>query len=142
MPTVPSRLAERGGRGRQHDARHARPRGGPHRELGAAHVRVEQRGGVLRAERVDARDVVEQLAARHPGGERVLVEDVAARDARPAGGERPLGGVRAGERHDLVAALDEPGGERAADQPAAPGQEDAAHGLVPPCVSAGIARTR
>ena len=74
-------LPERGRRGGQHDPRHARARGGADGELGAAHVRVEQGGGVLRAHRVDARHVVEQLAARHARRERVLVEDVAARHA-------------------------------------------------------------
>ena len=72
-----------------------------------------------------------------PGGERVLVEHVAADDPGAAVGQRPLGGVGAGERDDLVAALGEPARERPADQAAPAGEEDAAHAGRSPRVSAG-----
>jgi hypothetical protein len=88
---------------------------------------VEELGRVVRAQRVDAGHVVEQLAALHAGGERVLVERVAAHHARAALLE--LGGrvVGAGQRDDLVALLGEAGEQRAADDPAAARQEDARH---------------
>ena len=62
--------------------------------------------------------------------------------ARSHEAERTLGGVRARQRHHLVAALDQALGERAADQAAAPGQEDARHVSESARASTGIARTR
>ena len=136
------RLSQRGGGGGEHDARHAGAGGGAYRQLRSAHVDVEQRGGVVRAHRVDARDVVEQRAVFHARGERVLVEHVAADHPRTAGGDRALGRVRARQRDDLVAALGQPTRERPADQAAPPGEEDARHAGRSPRVSAGHARAR
>ena len=124
-------LADRGGRGREHDARDVGAGRGADGGLGAADVDVQEQRGVLGAERVDAGDVVEQRAVRHPIGERVLVERVAADDVVDAFGLELGGrGVVAGERHDVVAAGQERLGERAADQPAAAGEEDARHRVI------------
>ena len=59
------------------------------------------------------------LAAAHPGGERVLVERVAAHDLRaPCASSLRRRRVGARERDDLVAALEQRGQQRAADEPA------------------------
>ena len=137
------RLAERGRRRGQHDAPHARARGGAHSRLGAAHVDVQQRGRIVGAQRVDAGDVVEQLAARHPLRQRVLVEHVAAHDPCRARGERaarPRPSAPAPTSSSPRSASR--AGERAADQAAAAGQEDAGHVARSPRWSAGSARTR
>jgi hypothetical protein len=134
------RLAERGRRRREDHAPHAGAGRGADGGLGPAHVDVEQRRRIVRAHRVDAGDVVQQLATGHAAGEGVLVEHVAAHDARAELRQLALRGVGARERDRLVPALRQPAGERATDQPAPAGQEDA-H-VASPRVSAGSARTR
>jgi hypothetical protein len=106
--------------------------GGTHGGLRAADVDVDQRRRVGRAEGVHAGHVEGERAALHPAGHHVLVQRVAADHARAAGGQRPLGRVRAHERDDLVPALDQPPGERAAHETAAAGQEDARHAFTGP----------
>ena len=88
---------------------------------------MEELRGVVRAQRVDAAHVVEQVAPLHGGGHRVLVEEVAARDLRAALRHGCGGGVGPGERDDVVTVLSEAGEQRAADQPAPAGEEHAAH---------------
>ena len=79
-------------------------------------------------------------AARHAGGHPRLVEHVAADDL--VVGERRGGGVRAGERDDVVAARGERRGERAADEAARARDEDPAQAAPSSARSAGSARTR
>ena len=103
------RLAERrGGRG-EHEPPHPGARRGAHGRLRPAHVDVEQRGRVVGAHRVDPRDVVDERAAAHRR------RPARARPARPrappsraARGERSRARVRARERDDVVAALQQP----------------------------------
>jgi hypothetical protein len=79
-------------------------------------------------------DVEDLVAALHAGAQDVLVEHVAADDARPAAREPASGLGRAGERDDLVAPLHEPGDERPADEAAPAGDEAPAHrGTVTGC---------
>jgi hypothetical protein len=88
---------------------------------------VEERDRVVGAERVDARDVVGERAAAHRQRERLLVQDVPARDLRAAIGERLRRAVGAGERHHLLAALEQAREQRLADEAAAARDEDARH---------------
>ena len=88
---------------------------------------MEELRGVLRAQRVDAAHVVDDLAAAHAGREGVLVEEVAARDLRAALRHGLGGFVGPGERHDVVAALAQAGQQGAADETAPAGEEDTAH---------------
>jgi hypothetical protein len=118
------RLAERRRRRGVDEARDARPRGGPRRRPRAVDVDPPQRRRVGRAEPVDAGHVVGDAAARHPGGQRRLVEHVAAGRARARGGQLPRALIRAGQRHHLVAALDQPAHERAPHEPGSPGDVD------------------
>ena len=88
--------------------RHARAGGGAHGGLGAVDVDAAHRLGVLGAQRVDAGDVVGELAALHGRGQRVLVERRRRGRRGAARRERRAGGVGARQRDHLVAALDQP----------------------------------
>ena len=120
-------LPHRRARGRVDDPLHARPRRGLHDELGADRVDLQQQLRVRRAVRVEPRAVEDEVAALHPAGERVLVEHVAADDLEPARGDLLRARVRAREPDEVVAALVQPCGERAADEPAGARDEGAAH---------------
>ena len=108
-------------------ARHARRGGGADRSHRAVDVDAPHRLGVLDAERVHAGDVEGEHRAVHTACQRGLVEHVAARHLRAAALQRGGGRIGARERDDVVAARDEALDERAADHPAAAGDEDAAH---------------
>ena len=73
--------------------------------------------------------MIDERAARHAGRHGVLVEGVAADHPNSAGRQGALAGVRARQRDQLVAPLHQSGGERAADQASATGEEDAHHAL-------------
>ncbi len=90
-------------------------------------VQALHRDLVLHAQRVDPRQVERQLAAVHPAPQCLLVERVAADHLGPAIGQGTRRRLRAGERSHLIAPLDQPRDERAADQPRAPGDEHAGH---------------
>ncbi len=91
-----------------------------------AHVHVDHLHRVLGAHRVHAGDVVDDVAAAHPGFERGLVERVAARDLRALRLEGCGGRIGARERGDL-ALLEQRGQQRAAEEPAPAGQKGARH---------------
>ena len=67
------------------------------------HVRVGRAMGV------DPGDVIRERAARHAGGEDVLVEQVAAGHLAPACGDRRRRRVGAREPDHLVTVLEQPG---------------------------------
>jgi hypothetical protein len=108
-------------------ARHARALGGLHRQDRAVDVDAAHLARILHAQGVDAGDVEGQRAAVHAARERLGVQSVAAHRPRAALLHRGDGGVGAGERQHLVAALDQARDERAADHAGAPRDEDAAH---------------
>ena len=85
---------------------------------------------------------IDERAARHAGRHRVLVQDVAAHHGAPrAASARSAASERASATTSSPRSTRRVG-ERAADQPAAPRQEDAGHVSASPRATSGIARTR
>jgi len=121
-------LAEGGGGRRHDDAGDARSGRCPNSGLRAVHVDAEQDVRLGGAVGVDARDVIGERAAFHARGDAVLVEEVAPGHLRPASRDRRLHDVGAGEPHHLVAALEQPRGQRTPDEAARARNEDSSHG--------------
>ena len=80
---------------------------------------------------VDPGDVIRERAALHAGGETVLVQQVAAGHLAPASRDHRRRLVRTRESHHLVTALEQPGGQRAADEAARAGDEDPRQTIFP-----------
>ena len=120
-------LPHRGARRRVDHTLHPRPGRGLYDELGADRVDLQQQLRVRRAVRVEPCAVEDEVAALHPPSQRVLVEHVAADHLEPARGDLLRARVRAREPDEVVAALVQPCGERAADEPAGARDEGAAH---------------
>ena len=110
--------------------RGSRPGGGADRCHRAVDVDAPHRLGVVDAQRVDAGDVEGELGALHAACQRGLVEHVPARHLGAAALQRGGGRVGARERDHVVSARHEALDERAADHPAAAGDEDATHEVV------------
>jgi hypothetical protein len=120
-------LPQRGRRRRQDDASDAGPCRCPHDRFGPPHVDVEEGHGIGRAQRVDAGDVVDEVAAAHPGAERVLVERVAHGHLRTTVAKLVRGVLRAREGGHGAPVGHQPVEQRPADEPAAAGEEAATH---------------
>ena len=69
---------------------------------------------------VDPGAVIDELRAGHPGGQRGLVEHVAAGDRDAARGELGGRGIGAREPDEVIAALDQPWGSAPPMKPVAP----------------------
>jgi hypothetical protein len=96
----------------------------------AGDVDALELGRIRRAERVDARDVEADVAARHGGGHAGLVEQVSG-DGRRTGRAHGAGGVVGShERDHLVAAGAQRSDERPAEQARPSGDERARQGWL------------
>ena len=122
-----------------HEPRQPRIRRGARDRGRAPDVDALELGRVRRAERVDARDVEADVAARHRGGDAGLVEQV-SRDGRRTDLAHGAGsGVGSHERDDLVAAGAQRSDERSAEQARPSGDERARQGWL---CSVGCAESR
>ena len=127
----PAGLSERSGRRRVHDPPNSGRRRGVHDVARAAHVDLEQRGGIPEAERIDAGGVVDDLAAAHRGRKVRGVEDVAANGLRAQRAERARRVVGPGQGLDLAPVGEEALDDRPAEEPSAAGDESGLGQLEP-----------
>ena len=108
-----------------HEPRQPRIRCGAGDRGRAGNVDALELGRIRRAERVDARDVEADVAARHGGGDAGLVEQISG-DGRRTGRAHGAGGVVGShERDHLVAAGAQRSDERLAEQARPSGDERA-----------------